>query len=77
MILIDAINKDNIPPETWTAIGVIVTAVLAFITRLIEKKKDKKIAKKAIRSAVQKTEEGKLVNTDLELKEARKDTTGI
>jgi hypothetical protein len=73
IVLLEAANATTeIPPEGWTAIGAIVTAVLAFFTRLIERKKDKKAAKRAIQKAVEKTKDGELVIPEQELKDSSK-----
>lgn len=73
ILLLEAANATTeIPPEGWTAIGAIVTAVLAFFTRLIERKKDKKVAKKAIQKAINKTKDGELVIPEDELSNSEK-----
>lgn len=68
-ILLNAVeNKQNLPPEAWS----LITLVVAAIIRYFEKRSDKRKAKKAIQRAVDKTKDGILVIPEKELEDSEK-----
>lgn len=66
--ILNAATKENLPPEAWA----LITMVVAAIIRFFEKKHDKGKAKKAIQRAVNKTKDGILVIPEKELEETEK-----